>query len=274
MLNTIHTLNIILPFLYITTFGIYTFNFFDDNNKTHNSKRIFLFVTLFVHFSYLLIRTIVFNHPPIINKFEIFTVLAFSLSFAYFLLELLTDIRGTGAFILMFSVLFQIISSLFISDTFEVKEVLRNKLLGIHVLSALLGYSGFTIAAVYGGLFFLLYKNLKSNKYGLLFNRLPNLEILEKLNFYSVLIGFILLTLSIMIGFIWLPIAFPDISYTDPKLISSGIVWLIFGIGIFAKLTSKLYGKKVIIFSLIGFLIALVSLLVFNVIVESFHSFH
>jgi ABC-type uncharacterized transport system permease subunit len=214
------------------------------------------------------------NHPPIINKFEIFTVLAFSLSFAYFLLELLTDIRGTGAFILMFSVFFQIISSLFISDIFEVKEVLRNKLLGVHVLSALLGYSGFTIAAVYGGLFFLLYKNIKSNKYGLIFNKLPNLEILEKLNFYSVLIGFILLTISIMIGFIWLPIAFPDISYTDPKLISSGVVWLIFGIGILAKLTSKLYGKKVIIFSLIGFVIALVSLLVFNVLVESFHSFH
>ncbi len=274
MLNTIYTINILLPLLYLSTFGIYLYNFLREGNKIYNSKRIFLFITLFVHLGYLLLRTLEFDHPPIINKFEIFTVLAFSLSFAYFLLELLTDVRNTGAFILMFSLLFQFISSLFITNTFEVKDVLRNNLLGIHVISAILGYSGFTIAAVYGGLFFLLYKNIKSNKYGLIFNRLPSLEILEKLNFYSVIIGFILLTLSIMIGFIWLPSAFPDITYSDPKLISVGIIWLIFGVGILAKVSAKLYGKKVIIFSLLGYALALGSLLVFNILVESFHSFY
>jgi ABC-type uncharacterized transport system permease subunit len=245
-----------------------------DDNKVHNAKRVFLFITLSLHLFYLIARTIEFNHPPITNKFEIFTVLAFSLGFAYFLLELLTDIRGTGAFIILFSLIFQVISSLFIQDLIEVKEVLRNKLLGIHVMGALLGYSGFTIAAVHGILFFMLYKAIKSNKYGLIFKRLPSLEILEKLNFYSVLIGFILLTISMLIGFIWLPIAFPDISYVDPKLISVSIVWVVFGIGILTKLIAKWYGKKVIIFSLVGFAVAILSLLASNVFAESFHSFY
>jgi len=274
MINTIHTVNILLPFLYAATFGIYIYNFIKDDRRIFNVKRVFLFVTLFVHVLYLLFRTIEFNHPPITNKFEIFTVLAFSLGFAYFLLELMTDIRGTGAFIILFSLVFQVISTIFIEDLVEVKEVLRNSLLGVHVMSALLGYSGFTIAAVHGVLFFLLYKDIKLNKYGLIFKRLPSLEILEKLNFYSVLIGFILLTISMMIGFVWLPNAFPDFSYTDPKLISVGIVWLVFFVGILAKLISKLYGKKVIIFSLVGFVIALISLLISNVITETFHSFY
>lgn len=274
MLNTVHILNVILPFLYLGSFGTYLYNFLTEGNKIQHSKRVLLFLTLFIHVVYLLLRTIVFDHPPIINKFEIFTVLSFSLGFSYFVLELFTDVRDTGVFILMFSLLFQVVSSIFIVDTFEVQEVLRNKLLGIHVVSAILGYSGFTIAAVYGGLFFLLYKNIKSNKYGLIFNRLPSLEILEKLNFYSVVIGFILLTIAILIGFIWLPNAFPDFSYSDPKLISIGIIWLIFGSGIFAKISAKLYGKKVIIFSLVGFVLAMSSLLVFNFIAKSFHSFY
>ncbi|MCW8850173.1 MAG: cytochrome c biogenesis protein [Melioribacteraceae bacterium] len=274
MLNTIDSINFILPLLYGSVFGIYLYDFIKDDSKVYNAKRVFLFVTLFVHVLYLLFRTIEFNHPPITNKFEIFTVLAFSLAFAYFLLELLTDVRGTGAFIILFSLVFQLISSIFIQDLMEVKEVLRNRLLGVHVMSALLGYSGFTIAAVHGVLFFLLYKDIKLNKYGLIFKRLPSLELLEKLNFYSVLIGFILLTISIMIGFIWLPIAFPDISYVDPKLISVSVVWLVFGIGILAKLLAKLYGKKVIIFSLVGFIIAILSLLISNVFAESFHSFY
>lgn len=274
MVSTIHSLNIVLPILYAITFGVYLYDFSKEETKVHNAKRVFLFITLFVHVLYLLFRTIEFNHPPITNKFEIFTVLAFSLGFAYFLLELLTDIRGTGAFIILFSLIFQLISSLFIQDLLEVKEVLRNRLLGVHVMSALLGYSGFTIAAVHGVLFFMLYKDIKLNKFGLIFKRLPSLEILEKLNFYSVLIGFILLTIAMLIGVVWLPIAFPDFSYFDPKLISVAIVWVVYCIGIFAKLIANLYGKKVIIFSLVGFAVAIVSLLVSNLFAQSFHSFY
>lgn len=274
MINTLHSLNNLLPILYIATFGIYIYDFVKDNTKVHNVKRVFLFITLFLHILYLLIRTAEFNHPPITNKFEIFTVLAFCLAFSYFLLELFTDIRGTGAFIIFFSVIFQLISTIFIQDLHEVKEVLRNRLLGVHVISALGGYAGFTIAAVYGILFFMLYKDIKLNKFGLIFKRLPSLEILEKLNFYAVLIGFILLTFSILIGFIWLPEAFPDINYLDPKLISVGIVWIIFGAGILLKVIAKLYGKKVIMFSIVGFIIAILSLLVSNVFTQTFHSFY
>ncbi len=273
MLSTVHTLNILLSYLYLITFGVYLYNFISEKDKGNNANRILLFVTLLLHVIYLLVRTVEFNHPPITNKFEIFTVLSFALAFAYFILELLTDVKKTGAFIVFFSLIFQFISSIFIQDLIEVNEILRSRLLGIHVMSALLGYSGFTIAAVYGGLFFLLYRDIKLNRYGFLFKRLPSLEILEKLNFYSVLIGFILLTISMMIGFFWLPIAFPNISYFDPKLISFIVVWFVFGIGILAKLIAKLYGKKVIIFSLVGFLIVLGSLFVTNVIAESFHSF-
>jgi hypothetical protein len=77
-----------------------------------------------------------------------------------------------------------------------------------------------------------------------------------------------------MIGFIWLPSAFPDFSFTDPKLISVIIVWVIYFHGIFLKLIAKIYGKKVIIFSLVGFIIAIISLLLSNVFAETFHSFY
>ena len=142
---------------------------------------------------YLLSRTVIFNHPPITNVFEIFTILAFSVSFSYFILELVTDIRGTGPFIIIISIIFQMISSLFIKESPIVKDILRSNLLGVHVLSALVGYSGITVSAVYGFLYLTLYKDIKLNKFGLIFNRFPNLEVLEKLSYYSAVIGFILL---------------------------------------------------------------------------------
>ncbi|MBU2491545.1 MAG: cytochrome c biogenesis protein [Bacteroidetes bacterium] len=273
MLSTVHLMNISLPILYIFTFGAYWYDFTHEKKNLSNSKRIFLFVTVVIHVFYLIVRTIEFNHTPITSKFEIFTVLAFCIAFSYFILELLTDIRGTGLFIILFSLIFQILSSIFIEDLLEVNELLRNRLLGLHVISAICGYTGITISAVYGVLFIILYKSLKLSKFGLIFKRLPSLETLEKLSFYSLVIGFIFLTIAIIIGSIWLPAAFPNFSFLDPKLISTGIVWIIYGAGIVAKLAASWYGKKVITFSLVGFIMAIISLILGQFLQNSFHMF-
>jgi HemX protein len=274
MLNTIYTINILLPLFYLTAFSVYVYDFFKEKKLLNNSKRILLFLTLLLHLFYLLARTMEFDHPPITNKFEIFSIIAFAILFSYFLLELLTDIRGTGAFTLLISLIFQIISSIFIPQNYLVPEILRNRLLGVHVINALLGYSGITISAVYGLLYMMLYKNIKSNKFGLIFNRLPSLEILEKLSYYSSVIGFVLITIAMTIGIIWLPAAFPNFSYFDPKLVGTLLVWLVYGYGILRKTFSDWYGKKVIIFSLVGFAFAIVSLIITNTLAKTFHSFY
>jgi len=274
MLQTIHTINVLLPILYLVTLLLYLGDFLKDNQTFRKSKSILLFVTLIIHTFYLFSRTVEFNHFPFTNKFEVFTLLACSIAFSYFLLELITDIKGTGVFIIIFAFIFQLISSLFIEDLLEVKEVLQNRFLGSHVVSAIWGYAGFTISAVYGVLFLVLYKKIKASKFDLIYNRLPNLETMEKLSFDSLLIGFSLLTVAIIIGFTWLPSAFEDFSYFDPKIISSSLVWLIYAAGIAVKLFSGWYGKKVIRFSLTGFVIAILSLLLGNVFASSFHSFY
>jgi ABC-type transport system involved in cytochrome c biogenesis permease subunit len=274
MLPLIHTFNILLPFFYIATFAIYFYDFQQGGKKFENSKRLFLFLTLLFHFFYLLLRTIEFNHPPITNVFEIFTVLAFAISFAYFILELVTDIRGTGPFIIIISIVFQLLSTFFIQDLIEVKEVLRNHLLGAHVISALIGYAGITISAVYGILYLILYNELKLNKFGLIFNRLPSLEILERLSYIAAIIGFVFLSITIIIGIIWLPKAFKEFSYLDPKLIGTFTVWLLYGIGLLNKFFGKWRGKKLILLSIIGFILAILSTTLTNFLAKSFHSFY
>jgi len=274
MQDTIGFMNIFLPFLYLATFGIYSYDFWKPAKNFANSKRLFLFITLLFHLFYLLLRTIHFDHPPITNVFEIFTILSFAITFSYFTLELLTDIRGTGPFIIIFSVVFQVLSTIFIRDLMDVKEVLRSNLLGFHVFSALLGYSGITISAVYGFLYLTLYKEIKLNKFGLIFNRLPNLETLERLSFYSAVIGFVLLTVTIIIGMVWLPKAFPNFRITDPKLVGTSMVWILYGIGILSKTFGKWRGKKVVTLSIIGFVLAIMSTMVTNFLSLSFHSFY
>jgi len=274
MLSTVHIFNWVIPLLYWITIGIYLYDFIKRTKKFTNSKRVFLFLTLLLHTFYLLTRTTALEHPPITNVFEIFTVLAFCISLSYFVLELMTDIRGTGLFIIAISLIFQTISSIFIQDSFTEKEVLKSGLLGSHVFSALIGYSGITLSAIYGFLYLLLYKELKLNRFGLIFEQLPNLEKLEQLSFYAAIIGFVCLSCAITIGIIWLPKAFVEYSVYDPKLIGTALVWLLYGIGILSKALGGWHGKRVVVFSIIGFVIAISSTFVSNFLAKSFHSFY
>ncbi|MCX7874714.1 MAG: cytochrome c biogenesis protein [Melioribacteraceae bacterium] len=274
MLLPINFLNITLPVIYIFALSVYVYDFYKPKTFLSNSKRVILFISLLIHLLYLVLRMIEFNHPPITNKFEIFSIISFSIAFSYFTLELLTDIRMTGSFILIFSFLFQLISTLFVPESYVVPEILRNRLLGLHVFGAILGYSGLTISAVYGILFLLLYKNLKTNKFGILFERLPSLEILERLNFYSTVIGFVLLSLAIVIGIVWLPEAFPNFNYFDPKLVGTILVWLVYLFVFLKYIFSELSGKRIIIYTLIGYSIAILSLIITNTLAKTFHSFY
>jgi ABC-type uncharacterized transport system permease subunit len=89
-----------------------------------------------------------------------------------------------------------------------------------------------------------------------------------------VLIGFALLTFGVVIGVIWLPSAFPDFSYADPKLISTSIVWIIFGFLVVVKYAANWHGKKVVNVALLGYVLTIISVLLSIVFSSSFHSFY
>lgn len=273
MINIIHTLNNLLPFLYGLTFIFYLLDFIYSKRELSTAKRLFLFFTILIHFFYLLLRTIEFNHTPITTVFEIFTLLAFAVAVSYYIIELVTEIRNTGTFILFLSLIFQIVSTLNIKDLIEVKEILRSPYLGIHVFTALTGYAGITFSTIYGLLYLILYRQIKGQKFGLIFNRLPNLEILEYLSFVSALVGFVMLSVAIVIGFIWLPQAFTEPKYFDPKLIATIIVWLFYAFGISGRWIFRWSGKKIVYLSMTGFLITLFSMTLLNLVFTGFHKF-
>ncbi len=273
MIKIIHSLNNLLPFLYGFTFLFYLLNFIYPRKELSTTKRLFLFFTILIHFFYLLLRTIQFNHTPITTVFEIFTLLAFAITVSYYIIELVTEIRNTGVFILLLPFIFQITSTLNIKDLIEVKDILRSPYLGVHVFTALTGYAGITFSAIYGLLYLILYRQIKSQKFGLLFNRLPNLEILEYLSLVSALVGFIMLSIAIVIGIIWLPQAFTEPKYFDPKLIATILVWLFYAFGISGKWLFRWTGRKIVYLSMTGFLLTLFSMTFLNLLFTGFHKF-
>ncbi len=270
----IDILNGALPLLYAGTVWLYARAFFSDAPVAKKIKTPVLIGTAIAHAGYLLLRTLTFQHPPITTTSEIMSLIAFCVAVAYAVTEILTKVKNTGYFILILSFFFQLVSTFFIQDLHEVKPILRSNLLGIHVSAALLGYTAISISAGYGFLYLMLYHNIKSNRFGVLYAKLPNLETLERMSFVSTVLGFFLITIAIIIGFVWLPKAYESFSYFDGKLIGTLVVWGLYGIGLVAKRMLGWQGRKIMILSLTGFVISVFSLTAINLFFSSFHNFY
>jgi HemX protein len=274
MRNLINLCEILLPLLYFGTIWAYARAFFSSIKSAERSRTPLLFATLLVHALYITLRTTEFHHPPITSVFEILSLIAFTVTLVYSYIELRLKIKSTGYFILILPFFFQLASSILIKEVPEVQPILRSNLLGFHVSSALLGYAAITISAVYGFLYLMLYHDIKSSQFGVVYQRLPNLETLERMSFTATVFGFILLTIAIVVGLIWLPRLEGGFSYADPKLFGTMGIWLIYAVGLTAKRLKGWQGRKMMVLSMFGFATAMFSMTFINVFLSSFHKFY
>ncbi|MBI4546379.1 MAG: cytochrome c biogenesis protein CcsA [Ignavibacteriae bacterium] len=267
-------LQILLPLCYFATIWAYAKGFFRNERVAEVIKRPLLGLTLLLHTIYIVARTLEYFHPPITSVFELFSLIAFTIGLAYVYIELRTKITSTGYFILMLPFFFQLFSSMFTKEIPEIPEILRSHLLGFHVTSALLGYAAITISAVYGFLYLMLYHDIKSSQFGVIYKRLPNLEMLERMSFTATVFGFILLTIAIIVGLIWLPRITEDISFTDPKLFGTIVIWLIYASGLTAKRLGGWQGRRMMVLSVFGFTLTIFSMTIINMFFSEFHRFY
>jgi len=267
-------LRVVMPLLYAALVLTYGLTFFKGNSVLERMRFPLLLATAVLHLIYLTSRGMTLDHPPITTVWEIMSLLAVSITIAYMYIEWRTHTSNTGAFILLLAFAFQTASSLFIRDNVVIPDYLHSFVLGYHVSAALLGYTGISLSAVYGFLYLMLYHEIKSTRFGLIYSRLPSLEMLETMSNRSEVFGFAMLSVAIAIGLLWLPRVFGSFSYWDPKLVGTIFIWLLYAIALGAKRGLGWQGRKTMVISLVAFGFVFLSMTVINLYLSGFHSFH
>ncbi len=269
-------LNYLLAISYVICTVIYGIHFFsrDKNDPTGKLTSVGLKFLVALQFLYFAARGIDYRHAPITTPFELMTLLAFGIIITYLYIERKTGVTQTGFFILIIATVFQIVSTIFIKEAAEINPVLKSWLLGVHVSTALVGYSAIIISGIYGFLYLKMYKHIKSNKPSAFYRKLPSLHLLEKLATNSIKFGFLFLTVTIVIGSIWLPSAIKDFSYTDPKLVATFLVWITYLMGYISIKLYRTESRTTMKLALLGFVFAICSILVVNFVFQSFHRFY
>ncbi len=143
----------------------------------------------------------------------------------------------------------------------------------IHLLCSLLSYVTFLIAFVTGVHFLVQERQLKRKTMGVLFHRLPALEVLDRINFLAIGIGFALLSVGMLCGLIWARVLLGHWWLGDPKEYLTVFLWLSYLVLWLVRLRSTLRGRRVALLSILGFSLVLFTFVGASWLAPSMHPY-
>jgi ABC-type uncharacterized transport system permease subunit len=127
----------------------------------------------------------------------------------------------------------------------------------LHVVFALLGYSVLSVAAVLAILLALQEHALRTRKLGGIADALPPLTLTESLLFQLIGAGFVLLTLTLLSGILFVENLFAQ--HLAHKTVLSIAAWLVFGALLHGRWRYGWRGRRAVRLTLIGMLLLLLA---------------
>ncbi|KZK73952.1 MAG: cytochrome C biogenesis protein [Pelodictyon luteolum] len=225
----------VVSMLYIVTTILYGAHFFKDSQSAKKYKQPALVLTVLTHLVYLGLLTSIAGYRIGYSTFNIMTMVALTLTTTYFFIEFTTKSDKTGFFVIAFATGAELISSIMTAQTSSTSPSFTGIGMGVHLIAAIFGFSAIAIAGLYSFLYLLLFRQIQRNRFELLFQRLPNLEVLERLIMHAVAFGFIFLSVTLFAGMVEQNATGGVVNISDPKLVTLGLIWLIYGTSIFIR---------------------------------------
>ena len=272
-----------LPLLLYAAAGVaYAIHFARRDSAVGRAATTLLLFGALVHTFVIGMQTMEVRHLPFANFSRAVSSFVWLLTLSYLYLELTTDERSMGVFILPVIIGLQLIPVLH-PGVERADPVLDSPWFWVHVSSLLFAYASFALAGVLGVTYMLQFKEIKKKHLGYFYTRLPSLQILDIMNSRAVTVGWVFLTFGVIVGAIWTAQArgiAPDdpnlraMSIDDPKIFVALLTWGVYSFAVFARRTLGWTGRRAAWLSSVGFAFAMVNFLAINYFVTTSHTFY
>jgi ABC-type uncharacterized transport system permease subunit len=130
-------------------------------------------------------------------------------------------------------------------------EGMRNIWLIIHILLVLIGYAALLFTALTAGAYLVQERRLKTKQSSALLERLPPLGTLDRMLSQSLGLGFVFLTLGLIIAILWAFLNAETSWISDPRITISIFTWLLLLLMMFMRASAGWRGRKVAVMSLV-----------------------
>jgi len=201
----------------------------------------------------LVVRFAEAGYTPVTSLHEAMSFFGWCVVGIYLLLQFRYDLPSLGAFASPVALVFVLAAISLPGQIEPLPAALQSYWLPVHVVLIFIGDGAFALAAAGGVMYLIQERQLKHKRMGALFHRLPNLDVLDQLNYLCLTIGFPLLTGGIISGAIWAQQAWGTYWSWDPKETWSLITWFLYAALLHGRLTVGWRGRRAAIWALIGF---------------------
>ena len=274
-------MNVVPLAMYAAALIAYALHFSRRNPAMGKTATTVLVAGALAHTFVIGMQTMEAGHVPITSTTPFISTFVWLLALAYLYMEMSTDERAMGVFILPLLVALQAIPAL--NPGLEDRSpVLQGPLFGLHVSSLLFAYASFALACVIGITYVLLFKEIKAKHLGFFYARLPSLQVLDSMNHRAILIGWIFLTVGMVVGAVWTAQArayaagdprVQAMSLQDPKIFVALVSWAVYSFEVFAARRIGWGGRRAAYLSAIGFAIVLLNFVPISYFLTESHNF-
>src|SRR5438034_10127530 len=268
--------------LYVAALVAYVWHFTRRAPASGRAATTTLVAAVLTHTFVIGMQTVEYGHLPIGGPTSAISTFVWLLALAYLYTEMTTDERAMGVFILPLLVALQAIPA-FKPGVEARSAVLEGPLFGLHVSSLLFAYASFALACVIGITYVLLFKEIKAKHLGIFYARLPSLQVLDRMNQRAIIIGWVFLTVGIVVGAVWAAqaqnsygAADPRVQamhLADPKIFAALVCWLVYSFELFAAPRIGWGGRRSAYLSALGFAIVLLNFVPISYFFTSSHNF-
>jgi ABC-type transport system involved in cytochrome c biogenesis permease subunit len=266
--------------LYVAAGALYAVHFASRQTTVGRSATAALAAGTLAHTFVIGMQTMEAGHVPIAGTTQAISTFVWLLALAYLYMEMTTEERALGVFIVPLLVALQAIRAL--SPVVERRvPVLESPWFGVHVASLLFAYASFALACVVGVTYVLLFKEIKAKHLGFFYARLPSLDSLDLMNARTVTVGWVFLTVGVLVGTIWAaqakggPIPDPRVqamSIADPKILGAAVCWAVYSFALYSRRAGG-GGKRAAYLSAVGFAIVLFNFVPIGYFLTRSHNF-
>ena len=227
-------------------------------------------------------QTMEAGHVPFAGTTQAISTFVWLLGLAYLCTEVTTEERGLGIFVLPIIIALQLLPALRGAGVEPRSPVLEHPFFWTHVAALLGAYASFGLAAVIGITYVLQFKEIKAKHLVFFFTRLPSLQVLDVMNSRSILIGWILMTVGLGAGALWVSEAtalapsdprVQAMSLADPKIFVAVMTWLIYTFQLVARRAIGWRGRRAAYLSAVGFAIVLLNFVLVSYFLTASHNF-
>ncbi|HHZ88650.1 MAG TPA: cytochrome C biogenesis protein [Chromatiaceae bacterium] len=209
-------------------------------------------------------NAIVLSNGLDLSLFNAASLITLIATLMFLLTVIRTPIEPLGIMILPCSALTIALATWFPSQTALI--VTGEWQLKLHIITSLIAYSLFCLAAVQAGLLAIQEKRLHARHPGGFLRALPPLQSMETLLFEIIWVGFVLLTIGLLTGFFFLSDMFAQ--HIVHKTFLSICAWLIFGTLLWGRATHGWRGRTATRWTLSGFVALLLAYLGSKLVLE------